>query len=85
MPWLWVRETGDAMTTHPVRVLRVSRGLSQEALAGLSGLSPALVCRIENGQRDLSRRTTIIALAKALEVRPIELIPWALTEPRKRA
>lgn len=83
-----VSTTGDsisvafdgAATVHPLRQLRLRRGMTLEALAGLSGLSAPYLSMIENGHRELCREASVKALAAALRVRPVELIPWALKE-----
>jgi transcriptional regulator with XRE-family HTH domain len=50
-------------------------------LAGLSGLSASFLCRIENGQRELCRKSHLQALASVLRIPPVELVPWVLDEP----
>ncbi len=55
-----------------VRSLRKERGLSQEALAELSGLDRTYVSGIERGIRNVALRN-IDALAKALHVSLAEL------------
>jgi transcriptional regulator with XRE-family HTH domain len=50
-------------------------------LAGLSGLSAPFLSMIENGHRELCRPPHILALAAALGVPPVELVPWVLAEP----
>jgi transcriptional regulator with XRE-family HTH domain len=55
-----------------VRKERRDRELSQEALAHLAGLSPKHVGEIELAKKD-PRLTTILKLAKALELGPGEL------------
>ncbi len=56
-----------------LRALRLRRGLSQTALAGLAGISPAFVSMIETGQRGLTRASDILALADVLRVSPLYL------------
>lgn len=67
--------------THPLRRARLRRGMTLETLAGLSGLSPGYLSMLENGRRELSRRVPVTALAAALRVRPVELVPWVLEQP----
>ena len=50
-----------------IRDLRKERGLSQEAVAELSGLSRAYFGRIERGDADLSV-TSLLKIARALNV-----------------
>jgi transcriptional regulator with XRE-family HTH domain len=47
--------------------------MSQVALAGLAGVSPALVSMVETGQRPLRSADHILALADALKVAPLYL------------
>ena len=64
-----------AVADHPLRRVRRRRGISQTALAGLSGLSVSFVSMVETGQRPLRRRDDINALAAALRVPPTEIAP----------
>ena len=56
-----------------VRSLRRARFLSQEELSELSGVGRATIARLELGQTTPHART-IRTLAKALSVRPSELV-----------
>ncbi|HEY9241548.1 MAG TPA: helix-turn-helix transcriptional regulator [Streptosporangiaceae bacterium] len=56
-----------------LRTLRLRRGLSQVALAGLACVSPAFISMIENGQRPLRSADHILALADVLDVSPLYL------------
>ena len=56
-----------------VRTLRKAKGLSQAALAEAADLSREYVNKIEAGRYD-PPLSTINALAKALKVRPAELL-----------
>jgi transcriptional regulator with XRE-family HTH domain len=53
--------------------LRSERGLTQEALAALAGLSVDLVKKLEQGRRQTARLTTLATLADALDVPMSEL------------
>jgi len=53
--------------------LRSERGITQEALAALAGLSVDLVKKLEQGRRQAARPTTLAALANALDVPMSEL------------
>lgn len=56
-----------------LRQLRSDRGLTQEALAELAGLSVDIVKKLEQGKRDSARPTTLAKLANALDVGMAEL------------
>jgi len=57
-----------------LRILRRWRGLSQEQLAGLAGVSQGYVSLVEKGRRPLDRRSIVSALAAALEVSETDLV-----------
>lgn len=56
-----------------VRRNRVSEGLSQEALADLSGLHRTYIGGVERGQRNISL-VNIVRIAKALNMTPADLL-----------
>ncbi len=60
---------------HPLRRVRLRRGLTQVELAGLAGLSYSYISMIECGRRKLTRRDHVNALATALRVPPAEIAP----------
>jgi transcriptional regulator with XRE-family HTH domain len=64
---------------------RKRRGKSQEVLAGLAGVSQPYLSQIERGRRSVERRSTLVALAGALEVSVSELTgqPGDPTHPSK--
>lgn len=64
---------------------RKRRGKSQRALAGLAGMSQPYLSQIERGNRPVERRTTLVALAGALQVSVAELTgePGDPTDPAK--
>jgi transcriptional regulator with XRE-family HTH domain len=66
---------------HPLRRLRLRRGLTQVELAGLAGLSCSYISMIETGQRTLTRLDHITAVAAALRVSPAELAPGTVPVP----
>jgi len=78
-----------AVADHPLRRVRLRRGLTQVELAGLAGLSYSYISMIECGQRSLTRRDHVNALAAALRVPPTEIAPamvpgldeWAAAPP----
>ncbi|MEV0356900.1 helix-turn-helix transcriptional regulator [Nocardia sp. NPDC050697] len=61
-----------------IREIRLWRGLSLEAAAGLAGISYGYLGRVERGEQALSKRRTLEALAHALRVAPSEFSgqPW---------
>jgi transcriptional regulator with XRE-family HTH domain len=56
-----------------IRDQRKRRGMSQEALAFASDVHPSEVSRLERSVRD-PRFSTIVRVARALKVRPAELL-----------
>jgi len=56
-----------------LRYWRKRRGRSQRVLAGLAGISQPYLSQIESGDRPIERRSTLVALANALEVSVPEL------------
>lgn len=56
-----------------IRSLREARGFTQRGLAQAAGLSFTGVQGIESGKRADARRSTLLALARALEVSLDEL------------
>ncbi|WP_007023907.1 helix-turn-helix domain-containing protein [Saccharomonospora iraqiensis] len=63
-----------------LRRLRHARGKSLAVVAGLAGISPSYLSRLESGDRALDRRSLIVALADALDVAPSELAQNTLAE-----
>jgi transcriptional regulator with XRE-family HTH domain len=61
-------DEGEPRIGLNVRAARRSRGMSLEALAGLTGRSKGWLSKIENGHARLERRQDIAAIAEALEV-----------------
>lgn len=64
-----------------VKELRVKKGLSQEQLADVTGLSLRTIQRVENGET-IPRGDTLKRLAIALQVSPDELIEWQVIEDK---
>jgi transcriptional regulator with XRE-family HTH domain len=56
-----------------LRAAREQRGLSQEALARVGDLHRTEISLLERGQRE-PRLSTIVALARALEIEPAQLL-----------
>ncbi|WP_083935868.1 helix-turn-helix domain-containing protein [Saccharomonospora halophila] len=63
-----------------LRRLRHARGKSLAVVAGLAGISPSYLSRLESGDRALDRRSLIVALADALDVAPSELAQNTVAE-----
>jgi transcriptional regulator with XRE-family HTH domain len=61
-------EEGEPRIGENVRAARRARGMSLEALAGLTGRSKGWLSKVENGHARLERRQDIAAIAEALEV-----------------
>lgn len=53
--------------------LRIARGLSQEVLSGLAGISRSHLAMVEAGRKTV-RLDTLWRLAEALGIRPSELL-----------
>lgn len=63
----------DAGIGHRLREIRTWRGLSLRQAAGLAGFSAAYLSQIERGLKPVDKRSTLEALAAALQVAPSEL------------
>ncbi|HVK23419.1 MAG TPA: helix-turn-helix transcriptional regulator [Actinokineospora sp.] len=66
---------------YRLREIRHARRKSLEVVAGLAGISPSYLSRLESGKRALDRRSLIVALANALDVAPTEITAVALAAP----
>jgi transcriptional regulator with XRE-family HTH domain len=64
----------DAHMGRRVREIRMWRGVSLTAAAGLAGISASYLSLIERGQRQVNKRSTLESLAQALKVSPSELL-----------
>jgi transcriptional regulator with XRE-family HTH domain len=64
-----------------LRQIRHARGKSLAVVAGLAGISPSYLSRLESGDRALDRRSLIAALAEALDVAPSEITGAELAVP----
>jgi transcriptional regulator with XRE-family HTH domain len=72
------------MISHRIRTLREAAGLSQQEVAVKGDLSLSLVAKLEQGKKADPRASTLLALARALNVRPGDLIE-NLTPPPAEA
>jgi transcriptional regulator with XRE-family HTH domain len=70
-----------------VRICRRYRGMTLETLAGLAGLSTSYLSMVENGRRQLDRRSYIEAIASALQVSVTDLTgqPYSPTDTAQAA
>jgi transcriptional regulator with XRE-family HTH domain len=68
-----VTTTGVAVGARNVAAARADRGLSQTQVSKRSGAHVTEVSRIERGLRD-PRLSTIIRLARAMDVKPARLL-----------
>jgi transcriptional regulator with XRE-family HTH domain len=77
-------DNDTAMIGARVRAARVRQGISLGMLADRAGMSKAHLSRIERGERSLDRRSTLQAIADALQVAVAELTGQPFT-PRNQA
>ncbi|OLT13433.1 hypothetical protein BJF78_03510 [Pseudonocardia sp. CNS-139] len=59
-------------------VIRRSHGWTQQLVADRAGISKSYLSRLERGERSIDSRHLIVALARALEVAPVDLTSVAL-------
>ncbi len=72
---------GERTIGRRLRAVRLARRKSLRAVAGLAGISPSHLSRLENGERALDRRSLIVALANALQIAPSELTGLPIPAP----
>ena len=65
-----------------LRAIRVERGWRVEELAAISGCASSTIKKAEHEPTSMSLRT-LVKLAYALGVAPLELLPELAVEPRK--
>ena len=70
----WPPGDGGLRIGGNVRAARRARGMSLEALAGLTGRSKGWLSKVENGRARLERRQDIAAIAEALAVSADSLV-----------
>jgi transcriptional regulator with XRE-family HTH domain len=60
-------------------------GMTQAVLAGLAGVSQSYISQVEAGRKGVERRSTLVAIAKALRVTVADLLgqPGDPTDPLK--
>ncbi|MGH3829413.1 MAG: helix-turn-helix domain-containing protein [Pseudonocardiaceae bacterium] len=78
-----MRLTVEASVGERVAFYRRRRGITQEVLAGLLGRSVEWLSQFERGARELDRLSTIVAIADALGIEPVKLLPAAFTTRRR--
>ncbi|MCW6008521.1 helix-turn-helix domain-containing protein [Micromonospora sp. CPCC 205371] len=69
-----------------IRYWRLRRGgMTQGVLAGLAGVDQSFISKVEAGLRGVERRSTLVAIAKALQVSVADLLgqPGDPTDPLK--
>ncbi|RWF78281.1 MAG: helix-turn-helix domain-containing protein [Mesorhizobium sp.] len=66
----------EAQPTYFFREWRQKRGYTQETLAEMVGLTASSISQLENGKQGFSD-STLIAMSKALDCRPGDLLLWA--------
>ncbi|MCP3817844.1 helix-turn-helix domain-containing protein [Streptomyces sp. A3M-1-3] len=64
----------DLHTGERIRLLRESRGMSRQMLAGLCGRGPDWLKKIESGERDLRSHALLLRLAAALQLTDVSVI-----------
>ncbi|MGH3830524.1 MAG: helix-turn-helix domain-containing protein [Pseudonocardiaceae bacterium] len=80
-----MRLTGEASVGERVAFYRRRKGITQEVLAGLLGRSVEWLAQFERGARELDRLSTIVAIADALGIEPVKLLPAAFTTRRRES
>jgi transcriptional regulator with XRE-family HTH domain len=78
-----MRFTDEATVGERVAFYRRRRGMTQEVLAGLLGRSVEWLAQFERGAKELDRLSTIVAIANALGIEPVKLLPAAFTTRRR--
>ena len=73
----------EATVGERVAFYRRRRGITQEVLAGLLGRSVEWLAQFERGARELDRLSTIVAIAHALGIEPVKLLPAAFFTHRR--
>ncbi len=66
-----------------VAFCRRRRGITQEVLAGLLGRTVEWLAQFERGAKELDRLSTLVAVAHALGIEPVKLLPAAFFTHRR--
>ncbi|MCA1674738.1 MAG: helix-turn-helix domain-containing protein [Actinobacteria bacterium] len=78
-----MRVTDEATVGERVAFYRRRKGITQDVLAGLLGRSVEWLAQFERGTKELDRLSTIVAIADALGIEPVKLLPGAFTTKRR--
>jgi transcriptional regulator with XRE-family HTH domain len=78
-----VRLTDEATVGERIAFYRRRKGITQEVLAGLLGRSVEWLAQFERGAKELDRLSTVVAVADALGIEPVKLLPAAFTTRRR--
>ncbi len=78
-----MRLIDEATAGERVAFYRRRKGITQEVLAGLLGRSVEWLAQFERGAKELDRLSTIVAIADALGIDPVKLLPAAFTTQRR--
>ncbi|HEY2764581.1 MAG TPA: helix-turn-helix domain-containing protein [Pseudonocardiaceae bacterium] len=78
-----MRLSDEATVGERVAFYRRRKGITQEVLAGLLGRSIEWLAQFERGAKELDRLSTIVAIADALGIEPVTLLPAAFTTRRR--
>ncbi|MGH4013362.1 MAG: helix-turn-helix domain-containing protein [Pseudonocardiaceae bacterium] len=78
-----MRLTDEATVGERVAFYRARKGITQDVLAGLLGRSVEWLAQFERGAKELDRLSTIVAIADALGIEPVKLLPAAFTTKRR--
>jgi transcriptional regulator with XRE-family HTH domain len=73
----------EATVGERVAFYRRRRGITQEVLAGLLGRSVEWLAQFERGAKELDRLSTVVAIAHALGIEPVKLLPTAFFAQRR--
>ncbi|MGK5731083.1 helix-turn-helix domain-containing protein [Streptomyces sp. URMC 124] len=70
----------ELSTGERIRILRESRGMSREVLAGLCGRKADWLKKIEKGERELHSHTLLLRLAAALQIPDLSILTGGTPE-----
>jgi transcriptional regulator with XRE-family HTH domain len=62
-----------------LKSFRERAGLSQSALAQAAGIDRSYICRLENGEREVTSRSLALRLADILNLSPPEIDLWLIS------